>query len=478
MNNDAFKQLVRERSNPKSSKEIAREAVEDEFRQNRKKRKRRGGGGGSSDESESDGDNEKDRRKKNKQRQQKQDSKDADAEIGPDADLYRDRAKERREGNNADYQDSQRLLSGMTAAAKDGQDVDIEHLSKFLGGDEAYTHLVKGLDVTLAKRSVNTDVSAHRQRTQETEQTREPTLAKTAEEAMELIATDIRIVSELGTGILDYLRNTYLPNREVPTPDEVTPEGLAVQRSTLTFSLKADPGEFVRSWEIPREQTYATSDDRAFTKASPLGTSLIDRIEKALAKRTLLAQRSIPLVKAAATHGRVEANVDNGDSDDDIFGNVGDYDPVDANAKEGGIDTDPSPTESKGSIFGTVAPTTILQSDGASSDLDSQDGKGAGSRERDLLPSGRLAGLSSTHDSNKGYGEDMDVDFDGTAEDMAASEGGGEAGKEGKRTETIGREHALLTTTRTVYNHCLGNPKLLRKRNTKSGSKLKQKTKK
>jgi hypothetical protein len=60
MNNDAFQKLVRERATEKSSKEIAREAVEQEFRQHKRKRKRRRGAGGSSDEDDDDDDSDVD----------------------------------------------------------------------------------------------------------------------------------------------------------------------------------------------------------------------------------------------------------------------------------------------------------------------------------------------------------------------------------------------------------------------------------
>ncbi len=50
MDNEAFRALVAERSKPKSTKEIAREAVEQEFRDRKSraggKKRRRGGAGG------------------------------------------------------------------------------------------------------------------------------------------------------------------------------------------------------------------------------------------------------------------------------------------------------------------------------------------------------------------------------------------------------------------------------------------------
>ena len=56
---------------------------------------------------------------------------------------YRDRARERRQDVNPDYVDSAdlRVSEGLT-----------EETSKFLGGDEAHTHLVKGLDFALLRK--------------------------------------------------------------------------------------------------------------------------------------------------------------------------------------------------------------------------------------------------------------------------------------------------------------------------------------
>eukprot|EP00501_MAST-03F_sp_TOSAG23-6_P000363 GSMAST32.ASY1.ANO1.370.1 assembled CDS len=57
-----------------------------------------------------------------------------------EASRFRDRASERRKGLNIDYKDSE--IS---------QSISVEN-SKFLGGDEEHTHLVKGLDYALLKK--------------------------------------------------------------------------------------------------------------------------------------------------------------------------------------------------------------------------------------------------------------------------------------------------------------------------------------
>ncbi|EEH57657.1 uncharacterized protein MICPUCDRAFT_11850, partial [Micromonas pusilla CCMP1545] len=61
----------------------------------------------------------------------------------PEGPTYRDRAKERRNETNADYEGDR------GGAALEG--LSIEE-SKFLGGDVEHTHLVKGLDFALLKK--------------------------------------------------------------------------------------------------------------------------------------------------------------------------------------------------------------------------------------------------------------------------------------------------------------------------------------
>jgi len=72
----------------------------------------------------------------------------------PETPRYRDRAKERREDQNPDYEPTE--LGSFHAVAPPGTDlrladahkISIEK-SKYLGGDLEHTHLVKGLDYAL-----------------------------------------------------------------------------------------------------------------------------------------------------------------------------------------------------------------------------------------------------------------------------------------------------------------------------------------
>lgn len=89
--------------------------------------------------------------------------KQEDTKLAELAEKYRDRARERRDGHNPDYQNVEAtgssssayravapdLKSGIDAAERRKQMIQE---SKFLGGDMEHTHLVKGLDFALLQK--------------------------------------------------------------------------------------------------------------------------------------------------------------------------------------------------------------------------------------------------------------------------------------------------------------------------------------
>ncbi|KAI8052163.1 RED-like protein N-terminal region-domain-containing protein [Syncephalis plumigaleata] len=93
---------------------------------------------------------------------------DADNEDSQPSGRYRDRAKERREGINPDYAESERILASLADNEQLLADLhkekhdevtserlarqQMEERSKLLGGDVSHTHLVKGLDYSLLDR--------------------------------------------------------------------------------------------------------------------------------------------------------------------------------------------------------------------------------------------------------------------------------------------------------------------------------------
>lgn len=96
------------------------------------------------------------------------------------AEKYRDRARERREGVNPDYQNEDPISStagyrAVAPDAKSGMDAaerrrQMIQESKFLGGDMEHTHLVKGLDYALLQK-VRSEISTKEKEDEELEET-------------------------------------------------------------------------------------------------------------------------------------------------------------------------------------------------------------------------------------------------------------------------------------------------------------------
>jgi hypothetical protein len=333
MDNEAFKELVR--SKVKGSKEIAREAVEEAFRKKKRKRKGRKSSGDLSSSSESEDERHRDYKREKvlqptvvrKNWQGKQ--QDADSEEKEPR--YRDRAKERREGKNADYNDSANLLD---AVNEDGERaMDREELSKYFGGDEAHTHLVKGLDVALARsaREQKQNNLGDQGPVEGKAETDNFQPASSVEESRKLInRMDMSSTkSNLGRSMLKYLRERHGSNqrRVIST----TAAGSAIQRSQLIFSTDFNPQNLALSWEIPSEKSHAgaSTQSSSLPKASPLSMELISKIKNVLCRGSL----SPDIIKIVPKETQPERSKNEAapravdaddDSEDDIFLSIGD----------------------------------------------------------------------------------------------------------------------------------------------------------
>ena len=384
MDNEAFRALVTERSKEKSTKEIAREAVEEEFRSRQSRsraaggRKRRragagggGGGGSSSDEDggggaasddddsddgdvrrkeeadnddENDGD-EKEPKWKRERRAKKRAKDEAEGKI-----RYRDRAKERREGRtNADYagidageaavagadaDSSSNVLGGADAEAD-----NMTNMTKYLGGDESRTHLVKGLDLALAEKvrreemGPTDDARAHASSDDVNLESilQSSRAERSDQEALRRAIQDLPSVATMSSssdgnrfradvvGLLHRLQSAsqttlgrdmaaFLVNKtnrgyggsssngDQATELVVTNAGRTLQRTQLQFSLQCHPGDILRSWEVPREEVSSVADhdrrrrqsgggaDAPFgRKLTPLDGKFLARMKDALA---------------------------------------------------------------------------------------------------------------------------------------------------------------------------------------------------
>jgi hypothetical protein len=250
----------------KSTKEIAREAVESEYKQKKKR--------DSSDDEEV---------KPKKQRHNKLTSNDelTAEKLAKDEELarkYRDRAKERREGN-APYE----------------QSVSIDE------EDELEQARALGLD----KKQLL------RERNETTKSNNVKKFPKNKIQAEKLLAT-LQAKSQLGKELHAFFCKQ-------PAPVATTSAGRVVQRSSLTFILQPINPRVVY---MPHEQTVGGNMEIA--KASPLPDDILRRLQQSIQRRI---QISIVIKdnKQIKTAGTTSSDED----DNDIFENVdNDYDPM------------------------------------------------------------------------------------------------------------------------------------------------------
>ena len=412
MNNQAFRKLVyqhsgnqftnRDKTNTsKSNKEIARDAVQQEF--NEKKRKLHGGTfdgdfdqsddehdynhknktNGNEGDKDDDNDWEKKESQKHRKRGRRKKQKDGEDDNGnesqKDMNKYRDRAKERREGNNIDYQAAKNLSLHMDNHNSTGGHSQHD-MTKFLGGDEQFTHLVKGLDRTLADKvrreemmkksksgeSHNFNTLSHdgnsstRSENIDLDQIMEETKALKAKNENQLKQKHNSIKAKssslLASTMARYLQkmeadqsssNVHVSSSIVNAPimnpslqtimnDELNTAAKSLHCSTLNFSLLENHHNLQQyGWEIPYTSTAARNNANIVTTScTPVDIHLITKIKSVLAtintkkkkhsdEEKKKIKKSIKLKEITKTNIKEQEH----DSDDDIYGDIGDYVP-------------------------------------------------------------------------------------------------------------------------------------------------------
>jgi hypothetical protein len=371
MNNEAFQKLVRERAGVKTSKEIAREAVEAEF-------KGRGGGKRRRPRDDYSSDEDADRLRRATDRKQlrsvesKDDTKPSESQSSQ---KYRDRALERRQGNaaNVGNNDPQQPVLPEPRIASTAEAIFDDVVAALESGDRRKL-------IQLRKSQTTAD---------DTTSSRRP--IATADEALAYIRRDAvaRPASgnssntELGPAMLTYLRETYLPPPPSPSSlaSQVSAAGRNIQRSQFTFALTAaHPSNVARSWEYPREDAALFLDDNDngwVPKATPcIDEGLLAEMQQRLDRKNMapktqhLPPKSVPAVTAPSLTepSPVAIPSANGDSDhdddddDDIFENMGDYDGKSAIQAMEDQET-PAATEPKTARPSIFAPTPSSQHD-------------------------------------------------------------------------------------------------------------------
>ena len=292
MDNEGFRNLVNSGnlgSDNFSTKEIARNAVEREFKL---KRRRKGGYMDSSDEDEAGSTIHRGNKKTEKTQGEKNAKSKSYESSG-----YRDRARERREGIvNKDYDAS------IDTSAKAIVD---EEMSKFLGGDESHTHLVKGLDISLANK-VRREMEATRNEVSSDYQplpvvsTLRRTISYDSNMSVEQAITIINRANSSLSAQLDlqnlvrYLKVAFADNVTSKAvrigfqpSSNVSASGLQIQRSNLSFSINDNLYDRSKLWETPIESTMSKTQFEQLRKnesscLTPFDRSFISRLKSIL----------------------------------------------------------------------------------------------------------------------------------------------------------------------------------------------------
>mmetsp|Transcript_9540 Transcript_9540/g.20302 ORF Transcript_9540/g.20302 Transcript_9540/m.20302 type:complete len:575 (-) Transcript_9540:216-1940(-) len=339
MDNDAFRALINserrqnstsdnnKNNGGKSTREIAREAVQEEFRRKRhgsggRRRGRRNNGseddgyGSSSDEDgrQREGDaaiakNETNEPEWKRRRREIKQSSNPQQQVG-----YRDRAKERREGTNLDYAPLEFIAASTNDYAEDRRTQ--AELSKYLGGDEEHTHLVKGLDWALAQKVRREEMGesvvgiydvgeADLDRLMEEEYTKKEDQRHDRSDADKFDRSGdwrtLKPKSDLGVSMLRYLRRHqqnkqkyHLQSGSEPSSSFMQTEVEAnqtVQKSikgtVLDFSLECDVRRRRGAWEVPRLSSQVISsksvdDDNFIRRGTQFDPQFIRSLNNAL----------------------------------------------------------------------------------------------------------------------------------------------------------------------------------------------------
>ncbi|XP_055935970.1 protein Red-like [Argiope bruennichi] len=233
------------------------------------------------------------------------------------AQRYRDRAKERRDGANPDYQNEDPITSAagyraVAPDAKSGLDAaerrrQMIQESKFLGGDMEHTHLVKGLDYALLQK-VRSEINYKEKEEEELEHLLMKHKDKGEEE-------EIQFKTKLGKNIYrQVFKNRYPEKSELFLPN----------RMAYVIDLE---DEYAES-DIPTTLLRSKADCPSFESQTTLTTN--DIVIKKLTQVLSYLRQGLHN-KKAKKKDKGKLKEDDGKrpklADDSIFGDIGDYVP-------------------------------------------------------------------------------------------------------------------------------------------------------
>ncbi|CAJ0766070.1 4251_t:CDS:2 [Entrophospora sp. SA101] len=209
---------------------------------------------------------------------------------------YRDRAAERRKGDNPDYKDTEQILEALNNNETLEAKLAYEQ-SKYLGGDAEHTHLVKGLDYALLTKLRN---EMYKGENEVIEEESEMNLLQQIQEESE---DTPRIKSKLAQNIYDAV---IVEGRKIPPKYN---ELFVAGRMAYVFELADENGNYGDPFAIPTTIIRSKAD---VGDASGADKSTNDLVIEKISRVMAIVRKEVKMVKLAAI-----------DDSEDIFADAG-----------------------------------------------------------------------------------------------------------------------------------------------------------
>jgi len=243
---------------------------------------------------------------------------------------YRDRARERRDGNNKDYQEQETIstTADYRAVAPDAKAIEnnaerrkqVIQASKYLGGDMEHTHLVKGLDFALLEK-VRAEITYKEK--EDEDMMEEVVDQKPREKEEEDPEEKMNFKTKLGRNIF----RTVFKNRK-PVRNEL----FLPRRMAYVIQLEE---EFAES-DIPATLIRSKADCPSLQATTTLTTNdiVINKLTQILSYLRQGKREAKKLKKKEKGKLKEEEKARTMALDDSIYGEIGDYEPQFARPKD------------------------------------------------------------------------------------------------------------------------------------------------
>ncbi|XP_035825387.1 protein Red isoform X1 [Aplysia californica] len=241
---------------------------------------------------------------------------------------YRDRAKERREGHNKDYSETEVIstTADYRAVAPDAKAIEnnaerrkqVIQASKYLGGDMEHTHLVKGLDYALLEK-VRAEITSKEREDEDMMETVVSQPNREEEDPEEKIT----FKTKLGRNIYRTLFRNRVPQRN---------ELFLPRRMAYVIALE---DEFAES-DIPATLIRSKADCPSLQATTTLTTNdiVINKLTQILSYLRQGKREAKKLKKKEKGKLKEEEKARITALDDSIYGEIGDYEPSFAKPKD------------------------------------------------------------------------------------------------------------------------------------------------